>query len=186
MAPPHRRGQAGDSPLASHDPGVGDLDAVLDLDDVFRRLDREAGFLDETLTPCTVPRAPVHGSPEPVVRRRLDLVVTDGDNEPPAWPKPAMNSSQDEFVFVVSGEVTLVTDAGRQVLGAGMVAGFPAGTADGHHLVNASAAPAVYLEVGDRRSEDDEVRYPDIDMVLTPAGDGRVFRHNDGRPYDVD
>jgi uncharacterized cupin superfamily protein len=107
--------------------------------------------------------------------------------QPGAWSSQRhWHSAEDEFVYVVSGEVTLVTDVGRQVLGAGMVAGFPAGAADGHHLVNASAAPAVYLEVGDRRPEDDEVRYPDIDMVLTPARDGRVFRHNDGRPYDVD
>jgi uncharacterized cupin superfamily protein len=63
-----------------------------------------------------------------------------------------------------------------------MVAGFPAGRADGHHLVNASGETAVYLEVGDRGASD-EVRYPDIDLVLTA---GRVFCHNDGRPYDED
>jgi len=95
------------------------------------------------------------------------------------------HSAEDEFVYVVSGELTLVTDSGRQVLGAGMVAGFPAGKADGHHLVNASAEPAVYLEVGDR-SDDDEVRYPDIDMLLTRRSEGGNFRHNDGRPYDED
>ena len=105
---------------------------------------------------------------------------------PGAWSAQRhWHSAEDEFVYVLSGEITLVTDAGRQVLGPGMVAGFAAGTADGHHLVNASEATAVYLEVGDR-SDDDEVRYPDIDMVLTPAAGGRVFRHNDGRPYDPD
>lgn len=95
------------------------------------------------------------------------------------------HSAEDEFVYVVSGEITLITDAGRQVLGAGMVAGFPAGKADGHHLVNASDETAVYLEIGDR-SDDDEVRYPDIDMVLTRGSEGGAFRHNDGRPYDGD
>jgi uncharacterized cupin superfamily protein len=92
------------------------------------------------------------------------------------------HSAEDEFVYVVSGQVTLITDAGRQRLTAGMVAGFPAGTADGHHLVNEGDETAVYLEVGDR-SDDDEIRYPDIDMVLTRPSQGRVFRHRDGRPY---
>jgi uncharacterized cupin superfamily protein len=106
--------------------------------------------------------------------------------EPGAWSSQRhWHSAEDEFMFVVSGELTLITDAGRQVLGAGMVAGFPAGTADGHHLVNDSEQTAVYLEVGDR-SDDDEVRYPDIDMVLTRRSEGRVYRHNDGQPYDED
>ena len=106
--------------------------------------------------------------------------------EPGAWSSQRhWHSAEDEFVYVVSGELTLITDAGRQVLGAGMVAGFPAGKADGHHLVNASDETAVYLEVGDR-SDDDEVRYPDIGMLLTRRCEGRVFRHNDGRPYDGD
>jgi len=106
--------------------------------------------------------------------------------EPGAWSSQRhWHSAEDEFVYVVSGELTLISDTGWQVLGAGMVAGFPAGTADGHHLVNESDQTAVYLEVGDR-SDDDEVRYPDIDMVLTRRSEGRVFRHNDGRPYDED
>ncbi len=106
--------------------------------------------------------------------------------EPGAWSSQRhWHSAEDEFVYVVSGEITLITDAGRQTLGAGMVAGFPAGKADDHHLVNTSDETAVYLEVGDR-SDDDEVRYPDIDMVLTRRSEGRVYRHNDGRPYDGD
>jgi len=105
---------------------------------------------------------------------------------PGAWSSQRhWHSAEDEFVYVVSGEVTLITDGGRQLLGAGMVAGFPAGKADGHHLVNESKQPAVYLEVGDR-SDDDEVRYPDIDMRLTRRSQGRVYRHDDGRPYDED
>jgi uncharacterized cupin superfamily protein len=106
--------------------------------------------------------------------------------EPGAWSSQRhWHSAEDEFLYVVSGELTLVTDTGRQKLAAGMVAGFPAGTADGHHLVNESEQTAVYLEVGDR-SDDDEVRYPDIDMVLTRRSEGRVYRHDDGRPYDDD
>jgi len=92
------------------------------------------------------------------------------------------HSHEDEFVYVVSGEVTLVTDSGRQRLVAGMVAGFPAASADGHHLVNEGTAVAVYLEVGDR-SDRDEVWHPDIDMRLTSRADGRAFQHHDGRPW---
>jgi uncharacterized cupin superfamily protein len=73
------------------------------------------------------------------------------------------HTQQDEFVWVVEGEVTLVTDAGPQILKAGMCAGFPKGKPDGHHLVNKSAKDAWYLEVGDR-SAGDATTYPDDDM----------------------
>ncbi len=56
---------------------------------------------------------------------------------------------QDEFVYVIEGEVTLVTNTGAQILKPGMMAGFPAGEADGHQLVNRSNAVVVYLEIGD-------------------------------------
>jgi len=103
---------------------------------------------------------------------------------PGAWSAQRhWHSAEDEFVYVLSGEVTLVSDAGRQRLSAGMAAGFPAGAADGHHLVNESEHTAVYLEVGDRRAGD-EVHYPDIDLLLTAAGEGRVFCHKDGRAWD--
>lgn len=74
------------------------------------------------------------------------------------------HTKQDEFIYVVAGEVTLVTEAGEQVLTAGMAAGFPAGKADGHQLVNRSGREAVYLEVGDRLPGD-EVIYPDVDLA---------------------
>jgi len=88
------------------------------------------------------------------------------------------HSHQDEFVYVVEGEATLITDAGERALGPGMVAGFPAGKADGHHLVNRSEADVIYLEVGDRPPVDD-VDYPDIDMLIRG---GRLVRR-DGTPY---
>ena len=88
------------------------------------------------------------------------------------------HSHQDEFVYIVEGEATLVTDAGEQRLGPGMVAGFPAGRPDGHHLVNRSDADVIYLEVGDRPPVDD-VDYPDIDMLVRG---GRLV-HRDGGPY---
>ncbi len=83
---------------------------------------------------------------------------------------------------MLEGEVTLVTDAGEQVLTAGMAAGFPAGVEDGHCLVNRSAVAAVYLEVGDR-SPEDRVRYPDIDLSAEKH-DGRYrFTNRKGEPY---
>ena len=96
------------------------------------------------------------------------------------------HTHEDEFVYVLAGELTLVTDAGRQVLTAGMVAGFPAGRADGHHLVNDSEDDATYLEIGDRIAAD-EVFYPDVDLQLVTDGTGgRQFTHRDGRPYGGD
>lgn len=101
--------------------------------------------------------------------------------------KPGVWSSQrhwhlneDEFVYIVSGEVVLVTDAGEQVLRAGDCAGFPKNDGDGHHLVNRSDADAVLLEVG-TRTDGDTAWYPDIDLVLDPARGGFVRR--DGSPY---
>ena len=80
--------------------------------------------------------------------------------EPGAWSAQRhWHTRQDEFVYVVEGELVLVTDAGEQTLHAGMAAGFPAGKADGHHLINRSAAPAVYLEVGDRTAGDEVQPY---------------------------
>ncbi|HXV23594.1 MAG TPA: cupin domain-containing protein [Alphaproteobacteria bacterium] len=90
---------------------------------------------------------------------------------------------QDELVYVLEGEVTLVTDEYERVLGPGMAAGFPAGRACGHQLVNRSRRPALYLEIGDR-SPEDRVHYTqdDLDARLDPAGRWR-FTHKDGRPY---
>jgi uncharacterized cupin superfamily protein len=94
------------------------------------------------------------------------------------------HSHEDEFVYVLDGELTLVTDAGEQVLRAGMAAGFPAGTPDGHHLINRTDRPATYLEVGTRRDEVDEVDYPDIDMAVRHGPDGRqMFVSKSGEPY---
>jgi len=92
------------------------------------------------------------------------------------------HSRQDELVYVVSGELVLVTDAGEQTLTAGMVAGFPAGRRDGHHLVNRSGRDAVLLEIGDRMPGD-EVDYADIDMVLRSVEGAERFQHKDGTPY---
>jgi uncharacterized cupin superfamily protein len=94
------------------------------------------------------------------------------------------HTREEEFVYVLEGEVVLRTDAGEQLLRAGCCAGFPAGSGDGHQLVNRSDRPAVYLEVGSRH-EADAVFYPDadVDMHYDPAvHDGRFTRKN-GTPY---
>lgn len=93
------------------------------------------------------------------------------------------HSHEDEFVYVLDGELTLITDGGEQVLGPGMAAGFPAGKADGHHLINRTNRPARYLEVGTRRREVDEVVYPDIDMEARQRPEGRVYVKKTGEPY---
>jgi uncharacterized cupin superfamily protein len=92
------------------------------------------------------------------------------------------HEKQDEFVYVIAGELILVTDEGEQPLRAGMMAGFAAGEANGHHLVNRSNAPAVYLEIGDR-TPDDRVHYPDDDLQAVASPEGWVLSHKDGRPY---
>lgn len=92
------------------------------------------------------------------------------------------HSHEDEFIYIVSGELTLVTSNGEQRLTPGMCAGFPAGRSDGHCLVNCTGRDAVYLEVGDRRP-DDAVTYPDDDIAGRATPQGRRFTRKDGTPY---
>lgn len=80
------------------------------------------------------------------------------------------HSAEDEFIWIVQGEVTLITDQGEEILQTGDSAGFKAGHADGHHLQNRSDRPALVLEVGSRRTATDVANYPDIDLRWTPAG----------------
>jgi uncharacterized cupin superfamily protein len=93
------------------------------------------------------------------------------------------HSHEDEFVWVVEGELTLVTDAGEETLRPGDCAAFKAGDADGHHLVNKSDRPAKVLEIGNSDPRDRCV-YPDIDMVAGPGVQG--YSHRDGSPYPVE
>jgi uncharacterized cupin superfamily protein len=92
------------------------------------------------------------------------------------------HTKQDEFIYIVQGEPTLVTEDTEILLHPGMCSGFAAkGVA--HKLVNRTELEVVYLEIGDRTSGD-EVRYPqdDIQAVLGPNG-SRTFAHKDGTPY---
>jgi uncharacterized cupin superfamily protein len=92
------------------------------------------------------------------------------------------HSRQDEFVYVLQGEPTLVTDRGETVLRPGMCAGFPA-SGPAHQLVNRTNSEVVYLEVGDR-TPGDEVLYPADDIQAVLDGDGKwVFSRKDGTRY---
>jgi uncharacterized cupin superfamily protein len=92
------------------------------------------------------------------------------------------HTRQDEFVYILEGHPTLVTDAGATPLAPGMCAGFRAGTGDGHHLRNETAAEVLYLEIGDR-SPGDAASYPDDDLQAALHEGCWVFRHKDGTPY---
>jgi uncharacterized cupin superfamily protein len=100
---------------------------------------------------------------------------------PSAWSSQRhWHSAEDEFVWVLEGEVVLVTEDGEEILRAGDCAGFKAGDPNGHHLQNRSNQPALILEVGSRRPDEDVAEYPDIDLrYSTAAGD----MHKDGTPY---
>jgi len=92
------------------------------------------------------------------------------------------HSRQDEFVYVLEGNPTLVTESGETALAPGMCAGFPAG-GQAHRLVNRTGADVVYLEIGDR-TPDDAVTYPEDDLTATLDDTGRwVFTRKDGTPY---
>ncbi len=91
------------------------------------------------------------------------------------------HSREDEFVYVLEGEVVLVTNAGEQVLRAGDCAGYPAGKPDAHHFVNRSDKPARYLEVGNR-DDADVATYPDDDLRYADDPAAGYLR-KDGRPY---
>src|SRR4051812_37874072 len=131
------------------------------------------------LDPMTVEEKRGSGYPEPFrsrmgdrVKRRLGdacKLTKFGVNLvtlPPAGQSALRHwhTLEDEFVYVLEGEVVLVTDEGEQVLRAGDCAGYPAGKADGHHFINRGNQPARYLEVGNR-DPDDIAHYPDDDLA---------------------
>jgi uncharacterized cupin superfamily protein len=88
----------------------------------------------------------------------------------------------DEFIYVVAGEVVLVTNEGEELLRAGDAAGFKAGDADGHHLQNRATHDALVIEIG-TRSPEDGAHYSDIDMLAPAGGKPAMFTHRDGTPY---
>jgi uncharacterized cupin superfamily protein len=101
---------------------------------------------------------------------------------PGAWSSQRhWHTVEDEFVFVVEGEVVLVTDSGEEILRTGDCAGFKAGAANGHHLQNRSGRDALVLEVGTRNPDADEAFYPDIDLHALKGRAG--YAHRNGELY---
>jgi uncharacterized cupin superfamily protein len=92
------------------------------------------------------------------------------------------HAKQDEFVYIVSGSPTLVTDGGEQILSPGQFAAFPAGDGDGHKLVNNTDTDVHYLEVGDR-TDNDTVSYPDDDLHGTFVNGAFTFTRKNGEAY---
>lgn len=144
---------------------------------------------------ATVPERKGSGYPQPFdapcadrVRQRLGAAggLTDfGVNlmrlPPGGWSSQRhWHSHEDEFVYLLEGELVLIEDGGETVLRAGDSAAFPKGSGDGHHMVNRSDTTAVYLEVGSR-SPADLTTCSDVDMMSANA-DGRFVR-KDGTPY---
>ena len=149
------------------------------------------------LEPASVPERRGSGYPEPFrsrmgdrVKRRLgdacgltrfgvNLVTL-----PPGGQSALRHwhTAEDEFVYVLEGEVTLVTDGGEQLLRAGDCAGYPAGKPDAHHFVNRSDVPARYFEIGNRDPED-LAHYPDDDLAMAGERQDIRYVHKDGSAY---
>ncbi len=92
------------------------------------------------------------------------------------------HSRQDEFIYILVGHPTLVTDEGETQLAPGLCAGFKAGTGNGHHLINQTDEVVVYLEIGDR-TPGDSGSYPDDDLQAILIDGKWRFLHKDGTPY---
>ena len=92
------------------------------------------------------------------------------------------HEKEDEFVYILAGEVTLIENDGETVLKAGDAAGFKANVANGHHLVNKSTGDAVYIEIG-TRSKHERAFYSDVDMMVVRDDSGARYIHKDGKPY---
>jgi uncharacterized cupin superfamily protein len=95
------------------------------------------------------------------------------------------HEAEDEFIYVLEGELTLIEDGQETVLRAGDAAGFKGGVANGHHLVNRSQHNATYLEIGTRAAHD-RVHYPDADLIAVKNESGTRFLHRSGEPYPTD
>ena len=92
------------------------------------------------------------------------------------------HSAEDEFVYVLEGEVVLIEDEGETLLRPGDAAGWKAGVANGHCLINRSDRDAVFLEIGSRASRE-VANYPDIDLRAERDGKDQRYLHKSGEPY---
>jgi len=93
------------------------------------------------------------------------------------------HENEDELVYVLDGELILIEDGGETVLKANDAAGFRAGVANGHHLVNRSERPATYLEIG-TRAKTERGHYPDVDLAVTKDSNSYTFTRKDGTSYE--
>jgi uncharacterized cupin superfamily protein len=149
--------------------------AKIDISSVSAR--RGTGYPPPYDAPCLERQRQALGDAGGLSQFGVNLLVL----EPGVWSSQRhWHSAEDEFVWVLEGEVTLITDAGEEVLQPGDCAAFPAGKADGHHLVNRTNANVKVLEVG-TRSVEDRCVYPDADMIAEPRE--HLYRHRDGTPY---
>jgi uncharacterized cupin superfamily protein len=153
------------------------------------------------LDPLTVPARSTSGYPEPYRSRVLPRekralgdalglrkIGINHTTLPPGKESSMRHwhTHEEEFIFVLAGEVVLRTDGGEQVLTAGMCAGFPPSadgkTGDGHQLVNRGSVPAVYLEISDRNPADG-AHYPDDDLRFHGVDAAVRFTRKDGSAY---
>jgi uncharacterized cupin superfamily protein len=153
------------------------------------------------LDPATVAPKTASGYPEPYRSRVLPRekralgdalgLRTIGINQTtlPPGKESSMrhwHTHEEEFIYVLSGEVVLKTDIGEQVLAAGMCAGFPVASdvkqGDGHQLINRGSVPAVYLEVSNRDPRD-QAFYADVDLHFHGADAAVRFTRKDGSKF---
>ena len=92
------------------------------------------------------------------------------------------HEAEDEFIYLLEGELVLVEDGGETTLKPGDAAGFPANSGDGHCLCNRTAKDALYLEIGTRAARE-RVIYPDTDLIMERDQSGRRYMHRSGEPY---
>ena len=92
------------------------------------------------------------------------------------------HENEDEFVFVVEGEITLIDDAGEHLLKPGMCAGFKSGVRNGHHLVNKTNTPVTYLEIG-TRAQVERAYYSEADMFFEKDGAKTTVTRRNGAPF---
>lgn len=127
-------------------------------------------------SPCRAKRAV--GNPAGLTQFGVNLTVL------PPGEQSALrhwHTHEDEFVYVLSGELVLITGDGEETMTAGSCAGFPAGVDNGHHLVNRSDADATFLEIGSR-ADDDEGIYPDVDLHASKIDGVYRFTKKNGEP----
>ena len=92
------------------------------------------------------------------------------------------HEQEDEFIYVLEGEIVLIEDGGETLLRPGDCAGFKAGVSNGHQLVNKSQQDARYLEIGTRAATE-RCHYPDADLVMERDAGGMRMLHKSGEPY---